>query len=230
MELEFLKKIVIDASKLINTDFEVYKKGNKSDLVTNLDLKIEKYLINKINECYPNYNIVSEEYNNNNKESDNCFIIDPIDGTVNFANGLPLWGIQVACKKEGKMIASVIYLPVFNELYYADENNSYLNGKKIEVKKSNIENSIYIVDIDDSEKVLNKIKKTNENYRFFNCSCVSFSYLACGKVNGLIFKKAKVWDYEPGLLLCKNAGTVIKQKKDYCVIASDEAFLNFLIK
>ena len=78
-------------------------------LVTDLDWEIEQFLIGKIRESYPDFDIVSEEYNTNNEVTDNCFIIDPIDGTINFANKLPLWGIQIACIKDGKRVASVIY-------------------------------------------------------------------------------------------------------------------------
>ena len=100
MEIEFLKRIVNEANKISKRSFEVHSKGGENDLVTNLDLEIEKYLIDQIKENYPGFDIVSEELNTNGKVSDNCFIIDPIDGTINFANNLPLWGIQVACRKK----------------------------------------------------------------------------------------------------------------------------------
>ena len=116
-EIDFLKKTVLEANKISNNPFKVRNKNSENDLVTNLDLEIEKFLIDEIGKEYPNFDIVSEEYNTNNQITDNCFIIDPIDGTINFANNLPLWGIQVACVKNGKTIASVISLPRINEFY-----------------------------------------------------------------------------------------------------------------
>ena len=92
MEIEFLKRIVKEAEKIAEQKYEVHAKDDEGDLVTNLDLEIEKYLISEINKNYPDFDIVSEEFNTENKLTDNCFIIDPIDGTINFANGLPLWG------------------------------------------------------------------------------------------------------------------------------------------
>lgn len=129
-EIDFLKKTVLEANKISNNPFKVRNKNSENDLVTNLDLEIEKFLIDEIGKEYPNFDIVSEEYNTNNQITDNCFIIDPIDGTINFANNLPLWGIQVACVKNGKTIVSVISLPRINEFYYADETGAYLNDEK----------------------------------------------------------------------------------------------------
>ncbi len=83
-------------------------------------MKIENFLIGEIKKNYPNFDIVSEEGNYNKAVTDNCFIIDPIDGTINFANNVPLWAIQVACKKNGKTVAAVIDMPRINEFYYAD--------------------------------------------------------------------------------------------------------------
>ena len=96
-ECQFLIEIVKEAEKIANQPFKVKTKGGESDLVTNLDVKIEEYLISRIKSEYPSFDIVSEEKNFSKKPTDNCFIIDPIDGTVNFANGVPLWAIQVAC-------------------------------------------------------------------------------------------------------------------------------------
>ena len=121
-ELKFLIDIVKEASKLITEEFEVKAKDNKGDLVTNFDFEVEQFMINEIKKAYPNFNIVSEEFNSNEGLTDNCFTIDPIDGTVNFANNIPLWGIQVACVKNGKTVAAVIYLVKLDELYYADED------------------------------------------------------------------------------------------------------------
>lgn len=84
-ELKFLIKLVKDASLLINDEFEIKVKDENGDLVTNFDYAIEKYITNKIKEKYPQFSIISEEYNSKEGLTDNCFTIDPIDGTINFA-------------------------------------------------------------------------------------------------------------------------------------------------
>ena len=113
-ELKFLIDVTRAAEKLVSEHFSVSAKGGESDLVTDLDIKIENFLIEKIRAEYPSFDIVSEENNFQNTVTNNCFIIDPIDGTINFANNLPLWAIQIACKKGGKTVASVIDLPRLN--------------------------------------------------------------------------------------------------------------------
>ena len=102
-------------------------------MVTNFDYKVETFINNEIKMNYPDFDIVSEEFNSDNKLTDNCFTVDPIDGTVNFANNVPLWAIQVACIKSGETSSAVIYLPKLNELYYADESGAYMNGVKIKI-------------------------------------------------------------------------------------------------
>ena len=134
-EIDFIKAIVKEAEKFINKDFTKEIKGGESDFVTNLDLEIETFLIDKLKKEYPDFDIVSEEFNNNNEVTENCFIIDPIDGTINFANNLPLWGIQIACVKNGETIASVINFPKINEFYYADKTGAYLNDNKITINE-----------------------------------------------------------------------------------------------
>ena len=107
-DLKFLIDVVRSASLLINDELEVKAKDDKGDLVTNFDFAIENYITGRIKEKYPDCSIISEEYNNNNELTEICFTIDPIDGTINFANGIPLWGIQVACIRDNKTCAAVI--------------------------------------------------------------------------------------------------------------------------
>ena len=145
MEGEFIKRIVREAEKLLARDFAVYAKGREGDLVTDIDYLVERFLIERIRAEYPDFAIISEEFNADTELSDNCFIIDPIDGTKNFANGLPLWGIQVACRKNGETIASVISMPALKEFYFANESGAYLNGKKISVREVPVLNAFYAV-------------------------------------------------------------------------------------
>lgn len=145
-ELKFLIDIVKEASKIITDEFEVKAKDDKGDLVTNFDYEVEQFIINKIKKEYPTFTIISEEFNTNEELTDNCFTIDPIDGTINFANKLPLWGIQVACIKDGKTCAAVIYLPKINEFYYADENGAFMNDKRISVNNMKPDRGLYSVE------------------------------------------------------------------------------------
>ena len=208
-ELKFLTDIVKDASKLITDDFQVKAKGSEGDLVTNFDFEIEKFIIEKIKKVYPDFAIVSEEFNSKNGLEKNCFTIDPIDGTVNFAHNIPLWGIQVACIKNGEPCAAVIYLVKLNELFCADETGAYLNGKKIKVNPMYMKNGLFVVEGSNRYPSIIKMQKYALKPRVYNCACIDFAWVACGRLDGVIFTSDTIWDYTPGLYIAKQAGAVV---------------------
>lgn len=230
MEIDFLKRIVKEAEQISHQDYTVKAKGNEGDLVTNLDTEIEKYLIDQIKEYYPDFDIVSEEFNTDSKVTDNCFIIDPIDGTVNFANGLPLWGIQIACRKNGQTIASVIDLPKLGEFYHADESGAYLNNKKITVREVPLKNTIYSIISRDSVLGTLRMHEYSPNHRNLGAACAAFAFMASGRLHGVNFRTDRPWDYEPGLFICKMAGAKIKTSEGFHAAAMNQEFLDILEK
>ena len=228
METDFLKRIIKEAEKISRKNREVHEKDDKGDLVTNLDLEIEKYLINEIKNHYPDFDIVSEEFNTDGQVTDNCFIIDPIDGTVNFANDIPLWGIQVACRKNGKTIASVISLPKLGEFYHADQTGAYFNNNKIHAKEVPIKNALYVIAGNDGFLAIEKMHKYSKRHIEFRSACVAFAFLASGRIHGMSFRVNTPWDYEPGLFLCKMAGAKIKSRPGFHAAAMNQEFLDLL--
>ena len=227
-DLKFLIDVVRSASLLINDELEVKAKDDKGDLVTNFDFAIENYITGRIKEKYPDFLIISEEYNNNNELTENCFTIDPIDGTINFANGIPLWGIQVACIRDNKTCAAVIYLPKLNELYYADENGAFFNDKPISVNKLGIDKGIYTIEGPSKFIIIDKIFPINKNVRFYWCSAVNFSWIASGKISAACYIGENLWDYVPGQYLVEKAGGVIYNSKKTHIATNSEDFLNLL--
>ncbi len=227
-DLEFLINLVKEASLLITDDMHVKAKDDKGDLVTNFDYEIEKFIIDNIKKDYPEFSIVSEEFNSENELTDNCFTIDPIDGTINFANNLPLWGIQVCMRKDGKPVASVISLPRINELYYADETGAYLNNEKININEVPIKNALYAIDGNNSLPSMQRMRKYSSNRRNFGGLCVSLAFTAAGRIHGAVFRSDKPWDYEPGLFLCQMAGAKIKSVPGFHAAAMNQEFLDIL--
>lgn len=227
-EIDFLKDIVTKAIEISNHAFSVRSKGGENDLVTNLDLEIEDFLIKEIKKAYPNFDIVSEEYNKDASVSNNCFIIDPIDGTINFANNLPFWGIQIACVKNGKTVASVISLPKINEFYTADETGAFLNGEPIKVSEVPIKNTLYSIDGNNNLPCMQRMRAYSSNRRNFGGVCVSMSFMASGRIHGAVFRSDKPWDYAPGLYLCKMAGASVCDESGFHAAAMNDEFLNIL--
>lgn len=227
-ELKFLIELVKGASLLINDEFEIKVKDENGDLVTNFDYEIEKYIMNKIKEKYPNFSIVSEEYNSEEGLTDNCFTIDPIDGTINFAHNIPLWGIQVACIKNKKICAAVIYLPKLNELYYADEKGAFLNDKPISVNKLDVKKGLYTIEGPGNILGEFKMKQISSNYRDFHCAAANFAYVACGKLSATNFIFDTLWDYIPGQFIVQQAGGVIYNDTKMHIAANSEEFLQIV--
>ena len=140
--LNVMIKACEKASKILIRDFgeienlQVSKKG-PTDFVTNSDLKTEKTIIEELKKARPNYSIISEEKGSeNNKDKNNTWIIDPIDGTVNFLHGIPHFAISIALKSNNQIVSGIIYDPIKNEMFYAEKDNgAFLNNHRIRVSK-----------------------------------------------------------------------------------------------
>ena len=227
-DLEFLIDIVKNASFLITDEFKIKAKGDNGDLVTNFDYEIEKYIIDKIQANYPEFSIVSEEYNNKKELTDNCFTIDPIDGTINFAHNIPLWGIQVACIRDKKTCAAVIYLPKLDELYYADSNGAFMNGMPISVNNLNINRGLYTIEGPGRLSGEVKMKDIGPHCRDFHCAAVNFAWVACGRLIATNFIWDTLWDYIPGQYIVKQAGGVIYNDTKIHIAANNSEILEQL--
>ena len=129
------------ASKVLIRDFgeveklQVSKKG-PSDFVTNADLKTEKIIIEELKKAKPNYSILSEEKGVEINKDSKTWVIDPIDGTINFLHGIPHFAISIALKDNEEIIAGLIYDPIKDELFYAEKDNgAFFNNQRIRVSK-----------------------------------------------------------------------------------------------
>ena len=227
-QTKFLVDVVKQASLLITDEFEVKAKGNNGDLVTNFDFEIEKFIISKLEERYPDYSIISEEFNKDEKIQKNCFTIDPIDGTINFANGLPLWGIQVACIENYETCSAVIYLPRFNELYCADKTGAYLNGKKLNVKPKESSRCLYVIEGKNRLNGIARMGKVTSHARWIGSTAVDYSWVASGRLGGTIFRNDSAWDYMPGMYLAKQAGAYVIEDSCKHIAACSKEFAEAL--
>ena len=232
-DVEFLIDVVKQASELVTEEFEINAKGENGDLVTNFDFEIEKFIIDKIKDKYPEFDIVSEEFNTKFEVPQNCFLIDPIDGTINFAHGVPMWAIQVACVKNGEMCASVVYAPRLNELYYADESGAYLNGKKIHVSKLQMDKVIYSVEGKLARrKVIEKIETIlpSINLRHFYTCAIEYAYVARGAMGILAFVNDTPWDYYPGFYLVKQAGGYLYNEPGMHIAGNSKEIVDLFVR
>ena len=200
------------ASKILIRDFgEIEKlqvsKKSQTDFVTNSDLKAEKIIIEELKKAKPYYSIISEENGIEiNKDKNNTWIIDPIDGTINFLHGVPHFAISIALKSNNEIISGLIFDPIKNEMFYADKNNgAYFNNQRIRVSKKNeINNCLFVTG--------GKIKSELDlPYRKSGCAALDMAYVAAGRYDGYFQDSLNLWDIAAGIILVKEAGGILNE-------------------
>ena len=216
------------ASKILIRDFgeienlQVSRKG-PNDFVTNSDIKTERIIIDELKKAKPNYSIISEEYGIEiNKDEKNTWLIDPIDGTINFLHGIPHFAMSIALKSNNEIVSGIIFDPIKNELFFAEKNNgAYFNNQRIRVsRKKEINDCLFVTG--------GKIKiESNLTYRRSGCAALDMAYVASGRYDGYFQNNLKIWDIAAGIILIKEAGGIINdidlnKTENIKVIASSE--------
>ena len=234
--LNLMIKACEKASKILIRDFgeleklQVSKKG-PNDFVTNSDIKAEKIIIEELNKGRPNYSIISEENGiEKNKDLKNTWIIDPIDGTINFLHGLPHFAISIALKSDDEIISGLIFDPIKDEMFYAEKDNgAFFNNHRIRVsKKNDINNCLFASGNKVTEKVNISLRKTGS-------AALDMAYVAAGRFDGFFQNNLNLWDIAAGVILVKEAGGVMNEidltkHKNLNVIASSTDIRGKLMK
>ncbi len=210
--LNVMIKACEKASKVLIRDFgeleklQVSKKGSL-DFVTNSDLKVENIIINELKKARPNYSILSEENGlNQNKDSDNIWILDPIDGTINFMHGIPHFAVSIALQSKNEIASGLIFDPIKDEMFYAEKNNgAFFNNQRIRVsKKNDIKDCLFATG--------GKLKKEPKIlYRKTGSAALDMAYLAAGRYDGFFQKNLNLWDIAAGIILVKEAGGIVNE-------------------
>ncbi len=192
--------------------FKIKAKGDR-DLVTDVDLKVQKEIVRIIKKSYPGDDILSEEKPTSSSKSEFRWIIDPIDGTHNFIKKIAIFGTSIALEYKGEVTLGVIYMPVTKELYLAEKGKgAYLNAKRIHVSKRALKESTIVYDSSirynrvPMLSCLGELAHKAFNVRMFGSTVRALSYLAEGKVDLEVEFNDKVWDFAAGLLLVEEAG------------------------
>tara|TARA_B110000027_G_C15994005_1_gene244429 strand:- start:6 stop:746 length:741 start_codon:yes stop_codon:yes gene_type:complete len=224
--LNIMVKSAEKASRALIRDFgeieklQVSRKG-PTDFVTNADLKAEKIIIEELKKARPNYSIISEESGiENNKDKSNTWIIDPIDGTVNFLHGVPHFAISIALKSNDEIVSGLIFDPIKNEMFFAEkENGAFFNNHRMKVSKKNELNDCLFV-------TGGKIKQElNLPHRKSGCAALDMAYVAAGRYDGYFQHDLNLWDIAAGIILVKEAGGILNEinlsvNKNIKIIAS----------
>ncbi len=191
-------------------------KSNSSDFVTNIDKAAEKVIVNFIKKEYPTHNILAEESGSESKGSEYTWVIDPLDGTMNFAHGLPIFSVSIGVMKKDEIIAGVIY-DVMNNIVFSSEQGSgaFQNGLKIMVSKNpELSKSLLVTGFpynikdnpDFAIERFNKFLINSRGVRRLGSAAIDMCYVANGAFDGFWEVNLQPWDVCAGILLIKEAG------------------------
>jgi myo-inositol-1(or 4)-monophosphatase len=214
--LNIMIKAAEKASKSVIRDFgeveklQVSKKG-PYDFVTKTDKNVEKILIEELSKTKKNYSFLSEEIGViNNKDKDNIWIIDPIDGTTNFLHGIPHFAICIALKSNDKIVSGLIFDPIKDEMFFSEKNKgAFLNNHRLRVSnKNSIDECLFSSNHEG-------VKFSNLNMRYSGCASLDLAYVASGRLDGFFHNNINLWDIAAGALLVEEAGGIVNDLSQF---------------
>ncbi len=198
------------ASKSIIRDFgeveklQVSRKG-PYDFVTKTDKNVEKILIEELSKIKKNYSFLSEEVGKiDNKDKENIWVIDPIDGTTNFLHGIPHFAICIALQSNKEIVSGLIFDPIKNEMFFAEKNKgAFLNNNRLRVsQKNSLEDCLFSSNHEG-------VKFSDLNMRCSGCAALDLAYVASGRLDGFFHNKINLWDVAAGGLMVQEAGGIV---------------------
>lgn len=203
--------------KYFQQDIQAEEKEASFDLVTIADIESEKAIISLIRQYFPDHNFLAEEEKYSQTASEFTWIIDPLDGTNNFACKLPIFCVSIALMRKQELILGVIYDVTRDELFYARKGKgAFLNGKKIQVNSADtLQKSLLITGFyydrgKEMIETLENIKKFFQNHiigiRRLGAAALDLCYVACGRAAGFWEFELNPWDFAAGKLIVEEAG------------------------
>ncbi|MBR9699866.1 inositol monophosphatase [Candidatus Woesearchaeota archaeon] len=210
--------------KYFRTELDIKTKSSHHDQVTVADIESEKAIVRIIRKSFPDHNFLCEEHDYKKTPSPYTWIIDPLDGTNNYAHGIPIFCTSIALAKKGDIILGVILDPTRKEMFVAEKGKgAFLNGKRISVTKAaSLKQSILVTGFyyDRGKPALDAL---NNIRKFFNkgiigirrlgSAALDFCYVASGRFDGYWEFKLNPWDFAAGSLIVQEAGGTVTNKQ-----------------
>lgn len=214
-----IREVAIKAGELLmeyyKEDLSMYLKGDINP-VTIADTESEKLIIGEIKKAFPHHSILAEETGGEKQESEWLWVIDPLDGTTNYAHHYPSFCVSIALLKKCKPIMGVIYHPLLNEFFYAERGNgAYLNDRPIKVSNVDKLDKAFLTtgfayDVheteDDNVDNFRAFLKRSMAIRRGGSAALDLAYTACGRFDGFWEMRLHPWDTAAGILMVEEAG------------------------
>jgi myo-inositol-1(or 4)-monophosphatase len=199
-----------------NGTFEISHKENINDLVTQADKESEAVILETIRGEFPDHYILSEEIGELPRDSNYKWIVDPIDGTVNFANGIPICCVSIGLEKDGKMIMGAVYNPIMGEFFVAERGQgATLNDRRIKVSsRDDVSTSCVVtgfpytyMDIPNGPiQVFERFIRKGVPLRRLGSAAIDLCWVAAGRFDAFYEHSLKAWDSAAGFLIVEEAG------------------------
>ena len=199
-------------------DFRIAFKG-ELDLVTQADTESEAKVLSVLRARLPEASILAEESGvstTSTGDDRQRFVVDPLDGTTNFAHAYPMFAVSIGYENEGEVRAGVVYDPVRDELFTAERGRgAFLNGKKLEVSRTEkVEHALFVTgfpydlkdDLEGNLRLFTKFMGTARAIRRDGSAALDLCYLAAGRFDGFWEEKLGPWDTAAGALVVQEAG------------------------
>lgn len=217
------KEIAEKAGKAIleiqNGDMQTHEKGC-NDVLTIADTTSEKMIVNAISEMFPDDGFVAEEGSSKESKSGYTWVIDPLDGTMNFSRSMSYYAVSIGYLKDGKPYGGAVYIPKLKELFVCEKGKgAYLNGEQIHVSTNNLNKSLAVIGFNNRQKDFRKLhcnihKNLLDNImnveKIFS-TVIGICYVACGRIEIHCELNCFLWDVMPSCLMIEEAGGKITQ-------------------
>jgi len=202
--------------KKFGTEFKVSSKEGRHNLVTECDKASEKMIIDTIHKSFPHHAILAEESGASAQKNEVTWIIDPLDGTVNFAHSIPVFSVSIAVAIGDKVVSGVVYQPMTHEIFFAEKGKgSFLNGTRLSVSPTtSLEKAILSTGFpyNVNENPLNcidtfaKLTRLGLPIRRLGSAAIDLSYVAAGRFDAYWEVTLHPWDVAAGQLIVEEAG------------------------
>lgn len=189
------------------------------DIVTEVDKRSEKLIVDLLSSRFPRHSILAEEGTGSVRPSEFKWVIDPLDGTTNYAHDYPIFCVSVALEQNGEVVVGAVYQPIFEELFVAEKGNgAYLNGRKIQVSRvQKLRQSLLstgfpydvLADPGEAMKHFGAFVETAQAVRRDGAAALDLCYVAMGRFDGFWEVRLKPWDTAAGVLIVTEAGGLV---------------------
>jgi len=248
--LSELSEMAYGAGKILREGYgkqhTISHKG-RIDLVTEYDRLSEAYLLGELKKRYPQHAVHAEESGVQTGQADALWLIDPLDGTTNFAHGFPFFGVSIGFRHENKLRLGVVYNPIHDELFSAEYGKgAHLNGKSIGVSApEDLLHSLLTTGFAYDDWVINTnlqhfvyFSKLTQGVRRVGSAALDLCYVACGRFDGYWEVALQPYDTAAGGLIAREAGAMVSaldgdpnfQKPPFGVLAAAPSIYEPLLK